>query len=282
MLKLDRKTFFKEVRNAPFPGKLTQSQVDGMSDLLDAWEAAGTEDERHLAYTLATDFHETGGKMQPVREGFKSTDKAARYVVRNRKYGKPAGPHGHVYYGRGDVQLTWYDNYVRMGRILDLPLAEKPDIALQSKVSKRILVEGMLHGQSNRGDFTGKSLEDYFNDVTDDPFNARRIINGMDKAQLIAGYHHAFLEAVDAAVDARDQGVLFADDDDEAPSRLPRRTDQTSWGGVAAVIGGLGSSLGALTEKINTPLALAAVALVVVGAILVARGRLKLVRETGE
>jgi putative chitinase len=33
----------------------------------------------------------------------------------------------------------------------------------------------------------------YFNDVTDDPVGARKIINGTDKAELIAGYHRGFL-----------------------------------------------------------------------------------------
>jgi putative chitinase len=31
---------------------------------------------------------------------------------RGKKYGKPAGPHGKIYYGRGPIQLTWLDNYV--------------------------------------------------------------------------------------------------------------------------------------------------------------------------
>jgi hypothetical protein len=48
------------------------------------------------------------------------------------------------------------------------------------------------------GDFTGKDLSDYFDADTDDPVNARRIVNGTDKAQLIAGYHAKALTAVRA------------------------------------------------------------------------------------
>ena len=44
---------------------------------------------------------------------------------------------------------------------------------------------GMMLGLSDRGDFTGKALEHYFNDTTDDPVNARRVVNGEDKALLI-------------------------------------------------------------------------------------------------
>ena len=144
MLSLNRKVFFAAIRHGPFPGRLTTNQVVGVNDLLDEWQDNGSDDPRHLAYALATDFHETGSKMQPVREGFKPTDAAARKVVAHRKYGKPEGPWGHVYYGRGDIQLTWYDNYVRMGKILDLPLTEYPDMVLDSKTSKKILVEGCL------------------------------------------------------------------------------------------------------------------------------------------
>jgi hypothetical protein len=47
------------------------------------------------------------------------------------------------------------------------------------------------------GWFTGVKLGDYFNENTDDPINARRIINGNDKDELIAGYHDTFLEALE-------------------------------------------------------------------------------------
>ena len=47
-----------------------------------------------------------------------------------------------------------------------------------------------------QGWFTGKKLGDYFSADTDDPVNARRIINGNDKDTLIAGYHQKFLTAV--------------------------------------------------------------------------------------
>lgn len=199
MLHLDSKKFFDAVRAGPFAGRLKPEQVSGMLDLIAASNAAGVEDVRKLAYMLATDFHETGGAMQPVRETFARTDALARTRVRSRQYGKPAGAHGHVYYGRGDVQLTWYGNYVRMGEILGIPLAANPDMALDSKYSKRILVEGMLRAGSLKGDFTGKALEEYFNTTTDDPLNARRTVNGMDRAVQIAGYHEKFLAALKAA-----------------------------------------------------------------------------------
>ncbi|MFU1607329.1 glycoside hydrolase family 19 protein [Sulfitobacter pontiacus] len=287
MLKLNRKVFFSKVRHGPFPGKLTVNQVAGMNDLLDVWETHGSDDPRHLAYTFATDFHETGAKMQPVREGFKSTDKESRaYVQRNyghkgsKWYCWPQGPFGHVYYGRGDVQLTWYDNYVRMGKILGLPLAQNPDMVLESKVSKMIMVEGMLNGSSKDGDFTGLALEDYFNATTDDPTNARRIINGTDKAFLIAGYHDEFLEAIEAALAAKLHDL--PDEPIELPATLPKKNDQTSWGGLLAVLGGLGGAASGFSDNVPGSATVAVVAVIAVGAFMLVRGRKNILNSTGE
>jgi len=47
-----------------------------------------------------------------------------------------------------------------------------------------------------RGLFTGKKLNDYFNANTCDWLNARRIINGTDHAELIAGYAQKFYNAL--------------------------------------------------------------------------------------
>lgn len=88
------------------------------------------------------------------------------------------------------------ENYDRMGDLMSLPLLEQPKLALEPDISAQILVEGMILGKSNRGDFTGHSLEDYFNTHLDDPFGARRIVNGLDSAHTIAGYHYKFLEAI--------------------------------------------------------------------------------------
>ena len=94
------------------------------------------------------------------------------------------------------MQLTWYENYERMGRLLGIPLLENPELALQPEISARIMIEGMTRGISGKGDFTGVSLENYFSGSKNDPINARRIINGLDRAELIAGYYEGFLRAL--------------------------------------------------------------------------------------
>ncbi|QTE37464.1 glycoside hydrolase family 19 protein [Mucilaginibacter gossypii] len=178
-----------------FGGKLTQAQVDGIEKILSACKVL--TDERHIAYILATCFHETAKTMQPVRENGRG--KGLPYGSKLKMGGGP----GHrvpytnpdqLYYGRGYVQLTWYENYLAMGRKLHIDLLNNPDLALQPDISAKIMITGMTDGS-----FTGKKLSDYFNNKTNDPVNARRIINGTDVAATIAGYHNTFLKAITAS-----------------------------------------------------------------------------------
>lgn len=186
--------FFNSIRVSLFGGRMTQSQVDGINFKLRAFREAKITDLRWQAYMLATSYHETGKTMQPIEEWGKG---------RGRPYGQKLKhsrePYSHpdkIYYGRGDVQLTWYENYELMGKLLGLPLLEQPELALRPDISAKIMIEGMTKGKSNRGDFTGVSLETYFNSTRNDPVQARRIINGLDQANLIAGYHDKFLKAL--------------------------------------------------------------------------------------
>ena len=73
-------------------------------------------------------------------------------------------------------------------------LVDHPELALDSLIATRILFRGMAEGW-----FTGRKLGQYFNDTENDPINARQIINGNDKDNLIAGYHDLFAVALDAA-----------------------------------------------------------------------------------
>ena len=107
---IDRDQFFSVVRDTVFNGVLSQRQVDGMNYLLDTWENYHPDrDPRWLAYALATAFHETACEMRPIEEYGQGAGKT---------YGQPAGPYNQCYYGRGYVQLTWYDNYLKAEGIL--------------------------------------------------------------------------------------------------------------------------------------------------------------------
>lgn len=185
--------FFDYARSVLFNNRVTQSQVDGMQDVITYWiDNHADKDVRWLAYIFATIYHETGRAMIPVREGFGDTDAQSRRIIGPRPYNK-VGKFGFVPYGRGRVQVTWDDNYDRMERIFGYPFTKNPDLLLDSKIDAQIVVEGHI-----RGLFTGRRLEHYFNDVLEDPINARRIINRLDKAELIAGYYRRFLKALKA------------------------------------------------------------------------------------
>ena len=193
---IDRDRFFAAVRARLFGGTLSQDQVDGTTAVLNEWELRKLTDLRWLAYMLATAKHETNATMQPVREA---------YYVAPTYEGAEAWRKTHLrywpFYGRGLVQLTWLDNYRKMNvalakRFPKLDLVAEPERACELDIAVAVMFEGMLKAETGIGDFTGTCIEQYFNATTDDAVNARRIINGTDRAQLIAGYHHDFLQAL--------------------------------------------------------------------------------------
>lgn len=191
---MNKPNFFKDVRANLFGGKLTQGQVAGMDYILLQWEKSGLKDLRWLAYMLATTYHETARTMQPIEEYGKG--KNYRYGKKIKRSGLPYKYPDKLYYGRGYVQLTWYENYELMSRLLNIDLLRYPELALRPDVASRIMFEGMTKGASSFGDFTGRSLEQYFNSTTEDPVNARKIINGLDKAMTIAEYYRRFHKAL--------------------------------------------------------------------------------------
>lgn len=190
-MKIQRKYFFDSVRGSLFSGSMTQSQVDGMTMLLNRAEDEGTDD-RHLAYILATTFHETAQTMQAIAEYGKG---------KGKPYGVPAGPYGQVYYGRGFVQLTWLENYQKMQKALGdrwegRDIVKVADKALDTDIATDIIFYGMYTGA-----FTGVGLPKYMtitnpDSDTTDFYNARKIVNGLDQASLIQGYAVKFANAI--------------------------------------------------------------------------------------
>lgn len=175
--------FYAALRgSALFPRGLMQPQVDGINALLSAANGLAADE---VAYILATAYHETATTMQPIAEYGKG---------RGRKYGVPGRNRGQVPYGRGFVQTTWDDNYERTDRELALGgrLVANYDLLLtDTAMAAQAAVRGMVEGW-----YTGKRLSDYFAGGKCDFVGARRIINGTDKAQKIAGYAQVFLKAL--------------------------------------------------------------------------------------
>jgi hypothetical protein len=194
---MNRAAFYDSLRvSRLFNGSLSEGQVKGIEGLLDAFRTHGDGSAKTLAYGLATVRREAGAGMVPVREGFAKTDAAARAMVRKagRRYATPVGPYGHVYYGRGQVQLTWLDNYVKSSADAGVDLVKNPDAMLDPTISSRILWRGIQDGRWNA---QGHGVAHYL--ATDDLKNARRTVNITDHWQEIAGHYAVFLAAIEAA-----------------------------------------------------------------------------------
>ncbi|MCC3246650.1 hypothetical protein LG047_15215 [Methylocystis sp. WRRC1] len=168
---INRKYFFDRIRHALFGGKLTAAQVEGVTKILDYRDATWPKmSDDELAYLLATVKHETAHKMQPIKE------MGGERYLRAKKY--------YPWYGRGLIQITWKENYEKYG-------IKRADDALKWPNALHVAFHGMIFGE-----FTGKKLADYIRPGRVDYVGARRIINGTDRAKLVAGYARAFQDAL--------------------------------------------------------------------------------------
>lgn len=224
---IDRKAFFDAVRKAPFGGPLSQGQVDGMGAILDEWDRRPAfADLRWLAYMLATTFHETARKMAPIHEIGGATYFNSRYgpaTSVGKVLGNTQPGDGNRFHGRGYVQLTGRRNYTLAGQKLGVDLVGNPDLALAPSLAAAIMFLGMSEGW-----FTGKKLGDYITASRCDYTNARRIINGTDKAATIKGYAVAFEAALRGAWRADLAPVLLPPLPSQ-PTPVPPPADDDDW-----------------------------------------------------
>lgn len=178
--------FFDEWRRPEHFGSLRkQETVVAIEDvLLFLASDPFITDIRQASYVLATIHHETAATWTPLDEYGRG---------KGFEYGQPcvvSRGRSVVYYGRGFVQLTWLANYMRASRELGIDLVTDPDRAKEPPVAWKIISAGMRLGW-----FTGKKLSDYIADSACDYRNARRIVNGTDKADHIA-VHARKLEVI--------------------------------------------------------------------------------------
>lgn len=181
---------------------LTKDEVEGLNVITAAAGLAGWPIS-WTAYALATAYHETAHTMQPVKEFGGEDYFRRRYDISGRnpdlamRLGNIQIGDGAKYAGRGYVQLTGRANYTRAQAELGQKLVDLPDLAMNDAVAAATMVKGMAEGW-----FTGRSLQTYLpskSAATRGQFiEARRIINGTDRAQDIAGYALGFQEALKA------------------------------------------------------------------------------------
>lgn len=199
---LDPAVYFPRHR-AAF-GRLDQGQVDGVNALLAGMAGdASLTDIRHAAYMLATAWHETAMTMQPIAERgpvayFNRYDPVLADTAQRRatavRMGNTLRGDGYRYRGRGYVQLTWFANYHKAGLAVGVDLVADPDSAMEPAIAYRVMSAGMREGW-----FTGARLTDYIRGTRCDYVNARRIVNGTDKAVTIADYARRFESILRAA-----------------------------------------------------------------------------------
>jgi predicted chitinase len=181
------KQFYDSLR-AAF-GTLKQNQVDGIEILLQATERLPLA---HRAYVLATAWHETGPvtsplHMTPRREMWGPTAAQKKYEGRE-DLGNTVKGDGFKFLGRGFVQITGRANYHKASNLVGKDLVADPDLALEPDIAARIIVHGMSVGW-----FTGKKMGDYTTYK-----GMRRVVNGTDRDDLIAGYADTFEKALKA------------------------------------------------------------------------------------
>lgn len=187
---------FDALRDGILGPELSPSEVDGCNAILTAMDGLPIS---FAAYALATAFHETNHTLQPVRElgGVRYLAKYDTGQLAIRLGNTPqADGDGQLYCGRGYVQITGRANYQRAQNETGVLLVRHPDLALEPGYAAAIMRRGMEEGW-----FTGKKLETYLPSenipATREQFAAaRRIINGVDRANLIATYALAFQGAL--------------------------------------------------------------------------------------
>lgn len=180
---IDPTIFFDHYRKTFSP--LHQSQVDGLSFLIGKFSTHPRwTDIRHAAYALATIKIECGNTWQPIAE-FGGRIYLSKYYLKpslRRALGNIKLSDSWVYKGRGYVQITGRANYAKFG------IEDSPEKALEPEPSFEIMTRGLFHGM-----FTGRKLTQYINGLMPpDYYNARRCVNGLDRASEIADYSRRF------------------------------------------------------------------------------------------
>lgn len=223
-MQFNRKIFFDGYRKTF--GPMSREQVNGLERLLGCIENDKyIRDIRDASYILSTVKHETANTFQPIHEYGSKSYFIKRYGGQTRK-GKELGndtpEEGYYYAGKGDTQTTGESNYeraedairkeypevvaefeARTGRKFDLTVGDQPNDENdpQNMMDPSISYVAMSYGMRT-GMFTGKKLRDFINSRGTDYVGCRKVVNGRDKAALIAGYARSFEEILKSATAA--------------------------------------------------------------------------------
>ncbi|KQZ12403.1 hypothetical protein ASD50_11610 [Mesorhizobium sp. Root552] len=187
---MDRSRFYAALRrrdSGVFGTSLTQAQVDRLEAILARLDAKRIE-LAQAAYILATAYHESD-RFRTMEEYASGAAYEGRATLGNTQPGD-----GVRFKGRGFVQITGRRNYTDWAKRLSVDLVGNPALAARIDHATTILIDGMMLGT-----FTGRKLPDYVSGTKKDFVNARRVVNGIDRAALIANHARAFEKALAGA-----------------------------------------------------------------------------------
>lgn len=175
---INKELFFKGYKaNLDKDKKLTQKEVDSLNWFIDRVNSDYSRfTHKQWAYIFATVFHETNGRFDPVIEAYWLSE---NWRKNNLRY--------YPFYGRGFVQITWEELYIKFGKILGVDLKNNPQLACDKEIAFKIMTIGMQNGL-----FTGRRLANYISGSMVNYKGARSIINGNDKSDLIENYAKYF------------------------------------------------------------------------------------------
>lgn len=169
-------------------GSFTAGQEQNERIIIAECIRQGVTDPSHVAYILATAYHESD-RFNTLEEYADGSAYEGRDDLGNNQPGD--GPR---YKGRGYVQLTGRVNYEKYAELTGKPLVEQPEI-LQQDAGLAAFV--LVHG-SKTGHFTGVSLDDFGSGGSFDFVGARAIINGdvATNGGMIADYAQEYLARI--------------------------------------------------------------------------------------
>lgn len=174
---------FDAGRKVLFRSGYSQRQIDAINAIMNECNSQGVRLKSQVAYILATPYHEAynwkdaGSRMTCLVELGGDT------YLRSKPY--------YPWYGRGFAHVTHKENYQKESKRMGIDLIKSPDLLFDYKIAANSLVWCMMNGG-----YTTAKLTTFVNSGKTDFPNARRVINGTDKAELIAGYAMEFLKCL--------------------------------------------------------------------------------------
>ena len=175
-------------------GRLNQDQVNGMNFILlklDDSEVFNLANQ--YSGIISNIMIETDWTFQPIRE--KGGYNYFRYLI--GRLGSRTHKEAYDFRGGGYIQTTGRLNYITMSPYVKKKFPEIDIVANPNQITNPEVSWITLEAGLSKGLYTGKKITDYLNEFKTDYKNFRRCINGLDRANEIAGYAEKLYDCID-------------------------------------------------------------------------------------